>query len=152
MKALLIRQPWIDKMLRGEKRWELRGSRTKVRGLIALIQSGTGTVVGTCELVDVEGPLSLAELRQSTARHRVPANRFNNRPPYPRTYAWVLRGARRLYKPVRYKHPVGAVIWVNLSSRVATAIRRITNRRPRETRLHGERLFSGRTEAIKQQS
>ena len=127
MKALLIRQPWIDRILRGEKRWELRGSRTKVRGLIALIQSGTGAVVGTCELVGVEGPLSLAELRRSTARHRVPANRFNNRPPYPRTYAWVLRGARRLHKPVRYEHPSGAVIWVNLSSRVATAIRRITN-------------------------
>jgi hypothetical protein len=124
MNALLIRQPWIDKILRGEKRWELRGSRTKVRGLIALIQSGTGTVVGTCELVDVERPLSLAELRRSTARHRVPANRFNNRLSYPKTYAWVLRGARRLHKPVRYEHPAGAVIWVNLSSRVATAIRR----------------------------
>jgi hypothetical protein len=124
MKALLIRQPWIDKILRGEKRWELRGSRTKVRGPIALIQSGTGAVVGTCQLVDVEGPLSLAELRRSTACHRVPVKRFNNRPPYPRTYAWVLRGARRLHKPVRYEHPSGAVIGVNLSSRVETAIRR----------------------------
>jgi|SoiMethySBSTD1v2_1073268.scaffolds.fasta_scaffold2023400_1 hypothetical protein len=127
MKALLIRQPWIDKILRSEKRWELRGSRTKVRGLIALIQSGTGAVVGTCELVEVEGPLSMAELRRSTARHRVPADRFNKRPPYPRTYAWVLRAARRLHKPVRYEHAAGAVIWVNLSSRVATAIRRTTN-------------------------
>jgi hypothetical protein len=129
MKALLIRQPWIDKILRREKQWELRGSRTKVRGLIALVQSGTGTVVGTCELVDVEGPLSVAELRRSTVRHQVPANLFNNRPPYPRTYAWVLREARRLHKPVRYEHPSGAVIWVNLSSRVAMAIRRITNSR-----------------------
>jgi ASCH domain len=125
MKALLIKQPWIDKILRGKKQWELHGSRTKVRGLIALIQSGTGTVVGTCELMGVKGPLSLAELRRSTARHRVPLKRL----PYPRTYAWVLRGARRLPKSVRYDHPSGAVIWVNLSSRVATAIRRRTNRR-----------------------
>src|SRR5437867_1580017 len=95
MKALLVKQPWIDKILGGEKRWEIRGSRTKVRGPIALIQSGTGCVVGTCELVDVEGPLSLAELHLRITRHRVPPSYLNAGLPYPKTYAWVLRRARR---------------------------------------------------------
>jgi hypothetical protein len=46
MIGLLVKQPWIDLILRGVKTWELRGSRTKASGRIALIQSGTGTVVG----------------------------------------------------------------------------------------------------------
>ena len=52
MKALLIKTPWIDKILDGKKTWEIRGSATKIRGRIALVQSGSGTVVGICELVD----------------------------------------------------------------------------------------------------
>lgn len=127
MKALLVKQPWIDKILSGEKPWELRGSRTKIRGPIALIQSGTGTVVGICELADVEGPLSLAKLRRTVARHRVPPGYFKDGPPYPKTYAWVLRGAIRFTRPVSYEHPSGAVIWVNLNPQVVSIVHRITN-------------------------
>ena len=126
MKALLIRQPWIDKVLRGKKTWELRGSRTITRGQIALIQSRTGTVVGTCELVSVEGPIPVTKLRRATSQHGVPAASFKNGPPYKKTYAWVLRRARRLRRPVRYDHPSGAITWVVLSPRVASAIRKMT--------------------------
>ena len=56
--ALLIKEPWISMILEGKKTWEIRGSATKRRGRIALVASGTGTVVGTCDLVDVVGPLS----------------------------------------------------------------------------------------------
>jgi hypothetical protein len=126
MKGLLVKLPWIDKILRGEKTWELRGSNTRIRGPIALIQSGTGTVVGVCELTSVEGPLSLVRLRRTTARHRVPVQHFKDGLPYPKTYAWSLRGARRLPRAVPYRHPSGAVIWVILSPGVAKAIRRLT--------------------------
>lgn len=126
MKGLLVKQPWIGKILRGEKTWELRGSRTTIRGTIALIQSGTGAVLGTCELVAVEGPLSLTELRRTTSRHRVPVAHFKDGLPYRKTYAWVFRAARRLPRPVLYNHPSGAVIWVNLNSSVVKAIGRIT--------------------------
>ena len=125
MKGLLVRPHWIEKILRGEKEWELRGSRTTIRGRIALIESGTGTVVGVCELVNVEGPLSRAQLKRNTARHRVPAMFFRDRPRYRYTYAWVLRNARRLRQRVPYKHPLGAVIWVKLESRVVKAIARL---------------------------
>jgi hypothetical protein len=136
MKGLLVKQPWIDKILAGQKTWELRGSRARIRGSIALIERGTGTVVGVCELVDVHGPLTRAALRRTTARHRVPATQFRNRLRFRRTYAWQLRGARRLRRPVPYRHPSGAVSWVNLPSGVATAIgRRAIGR----SAGHGER-------------
>lgn len=124
MKALLIRSPWIEKILSGEKTWELRGSKTKIRGEVALIRSGSGQVVGVCDLVDVEGLLSLAELKRTSNRHCVPTNSFRHGSRYKKTYAWVLKDAKPLGKPVAYDHPQGAVIWVNLDVRVIRKIRR----------------------------
>lgn len=34
MNGLIIKKQWLDKILAGEKTWELRGSNTKVRGRI----------------------------------------------------------------------------------------------------------------------
>ena len=53
MNGLIIKPEWIDKILSGKKTWEIRGNKTKIRGKIALIQSGTSEIYGTCELVDV---------------------------------------------------------------------------------------------------
>src|SRR5437867_1448428 len=122
MKGLIVKQPWIDKILSGAKVWELRGSATKIRGPIALIEGGTGTVVGRCEIVDVKGPLSLSELSEATSRHQVPDRLLRTGLRYPKTYAWVLARARRLQRPVPYRHPSGAVIWVNLQPDVVKAI------------------------------
>jgi hypothetical protein len=60
LSGLLIRSPYIDWILAGAKTWGIRGSSTSKRDRIALIQSGTGTVVGVADLVGVEGPLTLA--------------------------------------------------------------------------------------------
>ncbi len=66
--GLLIRVPWIDKILDGSKTWKIRGSQTAKRGRIGLIESGTGTVAGAVELVASVGPLSLAELPFNASR------------------------------------------------------------------------------------
>ncbi len=96
MKALVVKLPWIDKMLSGAKVWELRGSRTQTRGPIALVKGGSGTVVGGCEIVAVKGPLSLSELWRTMSRHRVPRAVLEDGLRYRKIYAWVLRGARQL--------------------------------------------------------
>ena len=114
MRGLIIRSPWIEKILSGQKTWEIRGSRTAVRGRIALIRSGSGQIVGSCELVDVVGPLTLADFQQNRRRHRVPAAGHARKLPYKNTYAWVLRGAKPLKRPKTYGHLRGAVIWVRL--------------------------------------
>jgi hypothetical protein len=118
--GLLIRQAPLEKILAGTKTWEIRGRATARRGRIALIESKSGQVVGTCELVDVVGPLTLRELRQHADR----TGFSPSEPPYERTYAWVLRVARRLPSPVPYCHPSGAVIWVKLEPRVRRQLRR----------------------------
>jgi hypothetical protein len=75
LRGLLIKEPWIGKILKGLKKWEIRGSKTNIRGTIALIRSGSGLIVGTCDLVDVKGPLILAEMRKNFDKHRILLNK-----------------------------------------------------------------------------
>lgn len=112
-RGLVVRQPHVDRILAGRKVWEIRGTRTQIRGPIALIQGGSGLIVGTCEVSGVIGPLSLSEFRKN-ARKAGFAAREITKLPYRMTYAWVLRRAKRLSRPRPYVHPSGAVIWVRL--------------------------------------
>ncbi len=110
MKALIIKKPWIDYILDGQKTWEIRGSNTKIRGEIELIQSGSGLVVGKCNLIDSK-ELSLKEYQNNKDKHCV---HDVNVLPYKQTFAWIVKDARRYSVPKKYKHPNGAIIWVNL--------------------------------------
>ncbi|AKA44393.1 ASCH domain-containing protein [Paenibacillus polymyxa] len=110
MKGLIVRLPWIDYILDGFKTWEIRGSSTKNRGKIALIQSQSGLIVGTANLIDCK-PLSLSEYQRSTSLHCI-ENCLEA--PYKNMHAWILTDAVRLQTPIPYIHPQGAVIWVNL--------------------------------------
>ena len=121
-KALVVRPPWIEKILRRQKTWELRSRGTKARGPIGLIKSRSGMVVGICDVVDVVGPLSLAALRRTVRYHKVPPTQLSKPRPYKKTYAWVLRHARRLNPPTSHVHRSGAVIWVRLQSSVSRKI------------------------------
>jgi hypothetical protein len=124
LKGLLIRSPYVDWILDGRKTWELRGSATKIRGCVALIQSGSGTVVGTCDLIGVEGPLTNRLLRANADRLNARPEEFDGPLYYRRTFAWVLSNARRCARPVPYQHPSGAVIWVNLDAAVDKSVQR----------------------------
>jgi len=114
MDGLIIRAPWAYHILSGQKIWEIRGTRTKKRGRIALIQAGTKTIVGFCDLVDVVGPLTLARAKETVAFHLLGPEDLKCGLPYEKTYAWVLRNPAKLDKPIPYEHPSGAVIWVKL--------------------------------------
>jgi hypothetical protein len=122
--GLLIRAPWIDKILDGSKTWEIRGSNTYKEGRIGLIESGTGTVVGVAELVGVVGPLSLIELSANWRKAGFDRDENLFMLPYKQTFAWVLQNPKRLRNPVPYNHPSGAVIWVNLKPNVEREVLR----------------------------
>jgi len=124
LSGLLIRSPYIDWILAGTKTWEIRGSSTSKRDRIALIQSGTGTVVGVADLVGVEGPLTRRELANNARKLGLKKTGTLRPLPYRRTFAWVLKNARKLKTPVRYRHPYGCIIWVNLGPGVQAAISR----------------------------
>ncbi len=54
-KALIVKEKWLDLILDGDengpKLWEIRGSGTLIRGRVGLIQSGSGLIVGSTEIV-----------------------------------------------------------------------------------------------------
>lgn len=82
-RGLLILKEPLDKILAGTKTWEIRGKATARRGPIALIESKSGQVVGSCEVVDVIGPLTLAQLRRNAGRAGFRPSQLA----YPTTYA-----------------------------------------------------------------
>jgi hypothetical protein len=117
--GLIIKKEWLDRILDGSKSWEIRGRRTARRGPIALIESGSGHVKGTCTIIDVIGPIGLRRLRANAEK----AGFVAEKTPYAKTYAWVLENPGRLPRPVPYRHPAGAVIWVELESDVVERVR-----------------------------
>ena len=112
--ALLIKSPHIDNILAGMKTWEMRSSATKVRGRIGLIKSGSGQIWGQARLVDCIGPLTLDQKRKSQHLHLITPERLDLPEVAKYNYAWVLEDVEQFATPKSYRHPSGAVIWVNL--------------------------------------
>lgn len=111
MKGLIIKKPWIDMILDGTKTWEIRGTNTNIRGKIALIESGTGQIKGTAILSN-SFPLTIEARLNGSSKHQIPQDTDIQ---YKQPYVWEMSSPNRLTTPIPYKHPQGAVIWVNLS-------------------------------------
>lgn len=122
MKGLVVDEPWIGLILAGQKTWEMRSRHTQRRGLIALIRKSSGQVVGIAQVTATRGPLSLSELEESFDRHRVPLEEFRSGRAVTWNIAWELASATSLLQPVRYRHPPGAVIWVDLDEATSAQI------------------------------
>ena len=55
-------------------------------------------------------------------KHRIPSETINRGEVDKWRYAWELSNVRQLKRPVPYSHPQGAVIWVNLESRICAQV------------------------------
>jgi hypothetical protein len=109
--ALVVKKRWLDKILDGEKDWEIRSSRTRHRGWVFFAQSkATGQSFGRARLVDCF-ELSADTFEAHAHRHCVAAWSSLT---YKRAFAWVLEQAERFEKPFAYAHRPGAVVWVNV--------------------------------------
>ncbi len=111
MDCLIIKQEPLNKILQGEKTWELRGTKTHKRGRIGLIQSGSGLIVGECEVVGCTTELSQTEFAQHKDKH---CSKSTTKP-YSKTYAWKIQNAKKYDDPIPYSHPKGAIIWVKVT-------------------------------------
>lgn len=111
MDCLLIKEFYLNKIFDENKTWEIRGARTNKRGKIGLIQSGSGKIMGECNLIDCIGPLSKEQLFKNKDKHKV--NDINSIS-YKNIFAWVIKDAKRYNLAISYKHPMGAIIWVKV--------------------------------------
>jgi len=120
--ALIVRRPWVDLILNGKKTWEMRSRMTNIRGVVGLIEAGSGLVFGEVEIVN-SIPLSLRYLKDKIHKHQVDdfslLEKWN--------VAWVLKNEKRYINPVPYNHPKGAVVWVKLTEQVKENIERVRN-------------------------
>jgi len=108
-KGLIIKKEWLDKILDDGKMWEMRTTKTKIRGKIYLIESGTGLIVGeTTILTCIHEPIEPNDMFVN--QHMVKDVELLKK----WKYAWVLKDSKRYKEPIPYTHPQGAVIWVNL--------------------------------------
>src|SRR4051812_10539727 len=124
MKALIVAELWISAILRSEKTWEMRKTGCKLRGPMALIRKGLGHIVGTGEITDCKPPLRTPEeYAEAEPYHGIPASQHAVTFTEGWCTPWVLANARTLAEPVPYKHPQGAVIWVNLEPDTAARIK-----------------------------
>lgn len=111
-KGLIVKSPYIDDILKGLKTWELRGAPTKLRETIILIKSGTGHALGT---VDIIGCKEISLEEYNNWAYRIINNKIKvDELPYKKTYAYLLSNPILFVEPKPYKHPNGAIIWVNL--------------------------------------
>jgi len=117
-KGLVIKSPYIEKILSGSKTWEMRSTLTKTRGPIALIKQGSGQIIGVANLVDTKGPLSQQDKLNAMDKHQISIDRLQSGETDRWDTAWVMEDAQSLISPINYQHPNGAVIWVNLDPQV----------------------------------
>lgn len=120
-KGLIIDEPWISRILKGEKVWEMRSTHTSHRGIFALIRKGSGLVVGVANLQRVSGPYDATGLADTVHNHCVGSDIFSQ-PDYKWWYAWELSDVQRLQQLVPYVHKSGAVTWVSLDEAAINAI------------------------------
>ncbi|MBY5422297.1 DUF4357 domain-containing protein [Rhizobium leguminosarum] len=123
MRGLIIRQPWIDLILSGEKTWEMRSKATNVRGEIGLIRAKSGLVFGTARLVESRPPLGRLNYMSHRDKHAIPEAMLEEVIGNGWVHPWVLDQIRVLPRPIPYVHPSGAVTFVNLDPSVVAAVK-----------------------------
>jgi len=111
-KGLIVREPYASLIVEGKKVWEIRKTRTKIRGEILIISNGKA--IGKAELVDVLGPFTPEELAEHVDKHRASATflkEYSNGKPL---YAWVLKNAEKFDRPKEVEMAKGVQIWANV--------------------------------------
>jgi hypothetical protein len=121
--GLMIGVAPLEKILRGEKTWEMRRSKTTKRETIGLIGVGTGRIFGIADIIEVKGPLSKHDMENSIHLHQISQDRLNSAQIEKYKFAWVLRNVRSLTSSIPYKHKPGAVIFVNFDQEINDKIK-----------------------------
>lgn len=113
-RALIVHREHLDNIFDNGKIWEMRSTKTNVRGRIGLIEAGSGLIVGETFITDCldwfKQEASPARWASTWEYHKVNNLELLKKWNTP----WVLEGSFRYKFPISYKHPAGAVIWVKL--------------------------------------
>ena len=123
IRGLIVKQPYVSMLARGEKRWEIRRYPTSIRGPVALISRGW--LYGFAELIDVF-PMEVKRLHRYSHMHRAPREELEKYAAgLEKLYVWVFVNPLPLPKPVKVTYARGAQVWAFLDAdEVLSAMRR----------------------------
>jgi hypothetical protein len=110
--ALIVKKEWLTEFYSLRKGWEMRARPTKKRGTYGFIESKSGLVTGQFDLVDSLEAITASEYPKYFDMHRIPKELKDLYVKYP--YPWVISNVIKFDEPIKYTHPPGAMIWVNL--------------------------------------
>jgi hypothetical protein len=113
-RALIVKQPYADLILSGQKALEMRSRHTKIRGRVGIIPKGTGVIKGSVEIIDSWDYSDEPRLKSigGQSLHQVEPKDWHLLDKW--CFAWELSKPIIFGQPVPYDHPKGAVIWVKL--------------------------------------
>lgn len=118
-RAFIAKEHWGNLILDRKKLWEIRGTGTTVRGRVGVIFSGSGMIYGSVEIVS-SSALMREDFERHNGLHRIQC--CFEELPYKNPHIWYLKEAIRFKEPIPYRHPQGAVIWVNLEGRIGCGV------------------------------
>lgn len=113
MKGLIIKHKWAELILQGKKIIEVRGNKTKIRGTIGIIESGSKKVFGTAELFHCT-ELTKDKFEILANGHKLDITYEELINIYPKPWAWCFKDVIEFDEPKPYKHKRGCMIWVNI--------------------------------------
>lgn len=111
MYILIMKPVWGEKILSGEKSWEVRRSKTSHIGRIRIAFSGTQKKFGEVTLSECI-PLTKELFEQNRDKHCIPDSWEDVCKVYPNPVAWVMEAPETYDVPVPYTPHQGAVVWV----------------------------------------
>ena len=114
MDGLIIRKKWLDLIFQGKKDMELRSTNCKKIERVALIESGSGLIYGDAFIFSSILIKNKLEFVFYEGRHQYKKDfsELKRQFGYTKIYGWTLQSVFKYPKPIPYKHPQGAVIWV----------------------------------------
>lgn len=112
VRGLIVKEPYATMIVRGEKKWEIRKTKTKIRGQVYIILNGH--IIGVANLVDVLGPFDVDELLKYSEKHKIDEEYLKKYSNGKKLYAWVFEDPKEFKKKIKLEIPKGAQVWVKL--------------------------------------
>lgn len=111
-RALIVKQPYADLIMSGQKVLEMRSRHTNVRERVGIIPKGSGKIIGSVEIIgsfDLSDEPRLKSIAGQTF-HCIESSEWHLLDKW--CFGWQLDSPTPFDKPIPYKHPKGAVTWV----------------------------------------
>jgi len=118
IKGLVIDSLHVDNILAGTATWEMRSGSTNQPGLVALINQGSGQIVGVANLVAIKGSISYQDRLNNANQYRISEECLRLGDIDNWDVAWILENAQPLLTPITCQHRDGIDIWVDLEPQV----------------------------------